>query len=92
MKKVLLFLGLAISTVSFGQKKGDKFVSGTVSYTKTTDVDGILAAEINIESIVEHVVSNAYFIIKSIYGEDHPETQSYNNHYKALNNLYHKNL
>jgi len=41
MKKVLLILGLAISTVSFGQKKGDKFVSGTVSYTKTTDVDGI---------------------------------------------------
>ena len=41
MKKVLLILGLAISTLSFGQKKGDKFVSGTVSYTKTTDVDGI---------------------------------------------------
>jgi len=41
MKKVLLILGLAISTMSFGQKKGDKFVSGTVSYTKTTDVDGI---------------------------------------------------
>jgi len=41
MKKVLLILGLAVSTLSFGQKKGDKFVSGTVSYTKTTDVDGI---------------------------------------------------
>lgn len=38
MKKVLFVIGLAISTMSFGQKKGDKFISGTVSYTKSTDV------------------------------------------------------
>ena len=41
MKKILFIIGLAISTVSFGQKKGDKFISGTVSYTKSTDVKGI---------------------------------------------------
>ena len=41
MKKVLLILGLAITTLSFGQKKSDKFVSGTISYAKTTNVDGI---------------------------------------------------
>ena len=41
MKKVLLILGLAVSTLSFGQKKTDKFVSGTVSYTKATDVEGV---------------------------------------------------
>ena len=39
MKKVLLVMGLAISTMSFGQKKSDKFVSGTVSYTKSTGAD-----------------------------------------------------
>lgn len=40
MKKILLCAALAISAVSFGQKKSDKFVSGTVSYTKMTDVKG----------------------------------------------------
>jgi hypothetical protein len=40
MKKILLCAALVISAVSFGQKKSDKFVSGTVSYTKLTDVKG----------------------------------------------------
>lgn len=38
MRKVFLILGLAICTLSFGQKKSDKYVSGTVSYSKTKDV------------------------------------------------------
>lgn len=38
MKKVFLILGLAISTLSFGQKKSDKYVSGTVSYSKVKDM------------------------------------------------------
>ena len=35
MKNLLLIIGLAISTLSFGQKN-EKFVSGTVSYSTTT--------------------------------------------------------
>jgi hypothetical protein len=39
MKKVFLILGLAISTLSFGQKKSDKFVSGTVTVSKEKGSD-----------------------------------------------------
>ena len=39
MKKVFLILGLAISTLSFGQKKSDKYISGTATISKEKGTD-----------------------------------------------------
>ena len=61
MKKVLFIIGLAVSTVSFGQKKSDKFVSGTISYTKSTDVEGVYSVRPTIGYYVTDKVSVGVF-------------------------------
>lgn len=51
---------IIVNLVGHGLTAGDR-----IKISGSTNVDGILAAEINIENIVEHVISSSYFIINT---------------------------